>query len=1034
MKSKENLVSLASEYWSTGTKLTEEGKYERALELFQIALAINRKLRRLEDSAHNLLKIANCYSRLKEYRQAEGSYNDAILIFENINDRGHVAVCLKELALLYQSTEFLAEAEPLFQRALVIDEEVYGPNQSIVARDLENLAKLFHKTDRYNEAEPLFRRVLAIDEKVHGPDHSIVAGDLNNLAELLRDIGGYGEAEALFRRALDIEEKFYGPNHPIVAMGLNNLAGLFRTKGGYGEAEPLFRRALDIKEKFYGPNHPMVAKGLNNLAALLLQIGNYGEAEPLFRRALGINEKVNGPHHHSVSGDLHNLAELLRTTGRYGEAGPLLRRALAIDEKAYGLDHSIVSNDLNSLAVLLGTTGRYGEAELLLRRALAIDEKVYDPNSTVVAATLNNMANLLIITGRYGEAEPLLQRALAIDEKALGPNHPALATDLVNFAEALDSTGRYDEAEPLFRRALAIAQNSGEPDLLWGILSGFSISLAKQGQPYPAIFFLKQAVNTIQGLRANVAGLGEKTLQAYQVSVESVFKLLAALLIETGRFPEAEQVLNLLKQQEFFEYIRRDAVDAGTFLGKVTFTSIESLFNDNYVNKAGEMARVTSDLNTLRHKKELTADEKIIKEMLEEKLEEAGKEFHGVLGKIQVELKGTERAASVKQIEEGSALTRDLAEIGQGVVAIYTLSAGETFHIFLITSRFYKAFSSPIGEKELSKKIFSFRQTLSPDGRRFYDPRDLARELYDIILGPIADELMALKAETLMWYLEGSLRYLPMNVLYDGKKYVVEAYRNVMFTPASQPRLKDIPRADWNGLGLGVAEAHENFRPLNWVKDELSRIIRSKNSPEGIVEGERYLDGEFTWDSLRDGLSKGYPLVHIASHFHLVPGNDTMSFLLLGDGQHLTLDKVKIQSNLFGGVDLLTLSACNTASGNIGQDGGEVESFGVLAQRQGAKAIIASLWPVYDESTSLLMQEFYRLRVSGMDKAEALRQAQLGMLSGRIKPKAGSAQSSGEWATSSIRDEGLYRFENDPNAPFAHPYFWAPFILIGNWK
>jgi len=160
----------------------------------------------------------------------------------------------------------------------------------------------------------------------------------------------------------------------------------------------------------------------------------------------------------------------------------------------------------------------------------------------------------------------------------------------------------------------------------------------------------------------------------------------------------------------------------------------------------------------------------------------------------------------------------------------------------------------------------------------------------------------------------------------------------------------------------------------------------------------------FTAESMLATLRRQYTLVHIASHFQFRPGNETDSFLLLGDGKHLTLSKIKTLPNVFDGVELLTLSACNTAMGDTRGDGKEVEGFGVLAQRLGANAVVASLWPVADESTKLLMQEFYRLRQAkaGTSKAEALCQAQLELLHGGKKS-------------------------------YAHPYYWALFILIGNW-
>lgn len=130
-------------------------------------------------------------------------------------------------------------------------------------------------------------------------------------------------------------------------------------------------------------------------------------------------------------------------------------------------------------------------------------------------------------------------------------------------------------------------------------------------------------------------------------------------------------------------------------------------------------------------------------------------------------------------------------------------------------------------------------------------------------------------------------------------------------------------------------------------------------------------------------LSKDPQLVHIASHFCFMPGDESLSFLLLGDGKPLSLSEIKQQKDLFSGVELLTLSACETAAQQEASTGYEIDGFAELAQRLGAAAVLATLWPVADTSTSLLMREFYRGReLSGLNKASALRQAQLALLTG----------------------------------------------------
>ncbi|MGH9971213.1 MAG: CHAT domain-containing protein, partial [Pyrinomonadaceae bacterium] len=186
-------------------------------------------------------------------------------------------------------------------------------------------------------------------------------------------------------------------------------------------------------------------------------------------------------------------------------------------------------------------------------------------------------------------------------------------------------------------------------------------------------------------------------------------------------------------------------------------------------------------------------------------------------------------------------------------------------------------------------------------------------------------------------------------------------------------------------------------------------------------------------------------------------GDEARSFLLLGDGTAMTLEEMKQQLDLFAGVELLTLSACNTAAQQAGATGREIDGFAELAQRLGAGSVMATLWPVADNSTPWLMREFYESRQSGegLSKAEAFRRAQLALLNGtaQMKPLPVAQKGASQSIPIVIGGDGSKRdgagtradvvhvaakdapsFKRDPSKPFAHPYYWAPFILIGNWK
>ncbi|HEV2841304.1 MAG TPA: toll/interleukin-1 receptor domain-containing protein [Chthoniobacterales bacterium] len=260
-------------------------------------------------------------------------------------------------------------------RALVGFADEHGIAEP-TARLMNTLAMLLTAKAQHAEAEPLFRRALSINEKTFGPEHPDVARDLNNLAYLLQATSRPAEAEPLMSRVVEIKEKAFGPNDPQVATALNNLAAFLQNSNRHGEAEPLCRRALEIREKAFGSEDASVGVTLNNLGQLFRATNRLEEAESCMSRSIAIFEKVFGSEHPKVGTAVNNLALLLQVTNRLEEAEALFRRALSIDEKSLGAEHPDVAIDLNNLAKLLEATGRFAEAEPLMRRHLVIFLKV----------------------------------------------------------------------------------------------------------------------------------------------------------------------------------------------------------------------------------------------------------------------------------------------------------------------------------------------------------------------------------------------------------------------------------------------------------------------------------------------------------------------------------------------------------------------------------------------------------------------------------------------------------------------------------
>jgi tetratricopeptide (TPR) repeat protein len=263
--------------------------------------------------------------------------------------------------------------ERLVLHALLCLQHLGSPKEALVWAELSyKVAQYQCERGQYRAADPLYRRALQIQEHALGSAHPAVASTLAGQANLYRRQGNYAQAEPLHLRALQIREQALGPAHPAVASSLNDLANLYSDQGRYRELEALRVRSLQIREQTLRPDHPDVAASLNNLALLYQDQSRYGEAEALYERALQIQEQALGPEHHLVSTVLNDLANLYRDQEKYMQAETLYQRALSLREHHLGLHHPDTAETLHDLAFLRQKQGNLSEAFSLAERAHAI--------------------------------------------------------------------------------------------------------------------------------------------------------------------------------------------------------------------------------------------------------------------------------------------------------------------------------------------------------------------------------------------------------------------------------------------------------------------------------------------------------------------------------------------------------------------------------------------------------------------------------------------------------------------------------------
>jgi CHAT domain-containing protein len=349
-----------------------------------------------------------------------------------------------------------------------------------------------------------------------------------------------------------------------------------------------------------------------------------------------------------------------------------------------------------------------------------------------------------------------------------------------------------------------------------------------------------------------------------------------------------------------------------------------------------------------------------------------------------------------------------------GAVLLQYLLASDHLRIVLTASGMQRRYEVSFAEGEVNRLVYELRSALQEDTEWL----DSARRLYELLIGPLRSDLDAAGARTLVFSLDGVLRYLPIAALNNGERYLLEDF--ALMLAAGAPTA-DGAGPDPSGLraaGFGVTRAIGPHRELKGVREELDGVIRTDANARGVLPGLIALDETFTIDALRDAIASRHAVIHIVSHFTLNAAQEPSSYLLLGDGSRLTL--VDLSELSFDGVELVVLSACDTAmGGGHRQSGREIEGLGALVHRRGARNVIATLWPVRDFTTAAIMRRFYEnWCLHKLAPPEALRQAQLSLLRGNDTNPTGPARA--------IRDRG-----NKARSNWNHPRFWAPYLLMG---
>lgn len=815
------------------------------------------------------------------------------------------------------------------------------------------------------------------------------------------DQGQLTEALDLFERALKLYQQ--DSDQTGEADALNNLGETYRSLSQYAQALASLDRALIAMQRL-GNTCPMISR----------------------QRALGIRCNPR----QGEAAVLHNLSLVYEDLGQ-------MQRAEELSDQATALEAGLAPLQTGVLTARGGRDYYHSLLHLALR--LSGDQQCYPPDQDVTAkieqdSELSNWLNVFDL------------RLLEVG------NRQDAATLWRMRGQLYEFKGYCEAAFAQYQQALIIFQEVGNQAGASYELGNLARILEKQDQFDLAIVFYKQAVNIQEEIRRNIQGLPSNVQQSYLNKISQIYRSLADLLLAKGRILEAQGVLELLKIQELREYTRSSVIDVGN--RKIIFTSAES----NVLAKYNSLIAFGVQIYSCEQSHATCSAAQL--EQLYQARMLLNTEYQEAIRSFEQEIRS--RNAQDPAFLDPAQFSGEAQDILQNTksptVLIYPVVLDDRLWILWATiggdkSVLTNAIEVSISREALSQEVVEFRQLMEaceiqPCGREDIPAvQAVAQRLYHILMPPqLVAELERNQIENLVFSLDRVTRYIPVAALFDGQQYLIQRYTVSTILAAGLTR-QDNPLAPGTGntsvLAFGLsdpvppdpAENLPEFRALPNVPTELAAIVQQGST--GIYPGQILLNQAFDLTALAN-LPPRYQILHIATHGQFIPASLDQSYLLLGTKKPLRISQIENLQPSFSGLSLVVLSACQTALGEAGEDGIEIAGVAHSFIEAGVNTVLASLWQVEDRSTSILMQLFYQNLAEPTSEdvaiSQALRQAQLSLIDGRVASDSSLARASGASirVESTARDNGEDDGESAATPEYAHPYYWAPFILIGD--
>jgi len=1031
----EGKASYASTLASLGVLYHGRGDLEKADSYYREALKTFDKTREQQ-----LLAFAEVNLNLATLCADQGNFTEAlervgesrsIIESKKSSQKRLYLVTLNRAGVIQSRANNLVAAEAAFREALSVLSELNPMPESEQCILINGLGELAWRKGNYHQADSLFQVVLLPYQAQGKVRDRYMAAALTNLAASKQSQGRFNESLNLIRQSVTTTRALYGSTSLAYGNSLENEALLRIRLGDLAAAKGQLDSALQIYERSSGKQSVQYANGLMSLGRFCQVSGDYTQAEPHLKNAREIIRTKKGDQSAEYAAVQNSLALLYQTLGNYRDAENSLKEAKAITARTHGDSDAEYSTIVQNLAALYQLEGDYGRAEPLLREALEIDRKVLGERHPQYAITLQNLATLYQKLGKRDEALVMLESVLSITSAQFGKRHPSYITTLSNLAALYQDQGNYPLAESTWKQSVDLRKDV----------------LGEDHPDYARSLYGLAGVYHAQGLWAKAKAYYEPVVEKYQKQVVEFFPALSEK--EKSAFYAKIKPVFDAYQDFFVQYLHAFPAEREVTLGKLYDLQLSTkAILLNATNKV--RARILASGNpTLQatFRDWLSTKEQIVRYYAASQEERVKSGLNmalleGRANDLEKEL-SAQSDAFRSQFEKDHVTWKEVRnslaaeEVAVEVLRIRRKYVKDSiYYVGLILQK-----TSPAPEMivwaygtQLEEKKFKYhRNTIK------YHVNDTVSHRF--FWSPLQARIKP--GSNVYLSCDGVFNKVNFNSLFESatRRFVIDDYRLHQLSntrelvgrhPVAKASANTAALFGFADFNLGAADVVSHSSKRNLARSlgfdgesipVLPATEKEVNEIENVLKkyawnAQNFKRSDATEDHLKE--SENPKVIHIATHGFFLSDVDLddsenselaqnplfrSGVLLAGAGadrdgsvrkEDGVLTAYEAMNLNLDQTELVVLSACETGLGEV-RNGEGVYGLQRSFLVAGANTVLMSLWQVDDVATQELMNAFYAFWLSGTEKHEAFRKAQL-----QMKEK------------------------------YQIPYFWGAFVLIGN--